>query len=172
MTEYTYTIFDANPNSSSGTAWPDHQDIEIEADSDEEALDAVIDVMCSEAAGLNPDDGYDVGQLLYAIIWDADGTIVGEPVYRLTADDLGIEEEEEGEGAQGGKGIIKVIAHWDDQDPQNEGWYAMSYDADGERDDSMKIYFPVNVDDFGPDEADELHDALAEAFPGAEIEVV
>lgn len=68
--------------------------------------------------------------------------------------------------------VARVAAHWDEQDPTNAGWYAMTYDADGrELQDSMKIWFPVPVDDFGSGDASELRAALAEAFPGAEIEV-
>lgn len=93
MANYTYTIFDDNPNSSSGTAWPTHQDIEIEEASDEAALDEVSHVMSVEASGLNADDGYDVGQYLYAIVWDVDGVIVGEPTYKLTAEDLGVSDD-------------------------------------------------------------------------------
>lgn len=92
MAKYTYTIFDANPNSSSGTEWPTHEDREIDADSDDEAIDDVRDVMSAEAAGLNTSDGYEVGQLLHALVWDEDGTIVGTPTYELTAEDLGVEE--------------------------------------------------------------------------------
>ena len=88
MSLYTYTIFDADPNSSSGTAWPSHDDIEIAADSDADALEVVRDEMCIEASGLNVQDGYDVGQRLYAIVWAEDGTIVGQPTYALTAEDL------------------------------------------------------------------------------------
>jgi hypothetical protein len=90
-TAYSYTIFDANPNSSSGTAWPSHEDIAIEAESDAEALDSVREVMSTESAGLHASDGYDVGQRLYALVWDADSVLVGEPTYDLTADDLGAE---------------------------------------------------------------------------------
>jgi hypothetical protein len=92
MAIYTYTIFDANPNSSSGTEWPTHDDIQIEADSDEEVTAEVRDVMSVEAAGLNTSDGYEVGDVLHALVWDADGTIVGTPTYELTAEDLGVEE--------------------------------------------------------------------------------
>jgi hypothetical protein len=90
VTTYTYTLFDAHPNSSSGTAWPSHEDIAIEAESDDEAIEAVRDVMSIEAAGLDTADGYDVGQRLYALVWDADSMIVGDPTYELTAEDLGV----------------------------------------------------------------------------------
>jgi hypothetical protein len=89
MTNYTYTIFDASPHASSGTQWPSHTDVEIEADTDQEAVDAVRDVMDVEAAGLSTDDGYEVGQLIHALVWSEDGTIVGDIRYALTAADLG-----------------------------------------------------------------------------------
>lgn len=87
-TTYTYTIFDADPNASSGTAWPTHTDVEIAADTDAEAIDAVRDAMEIEAAGLSAADGYEVGQRLYAIVWSEDGTIVGMPTYTLTDEDV------------------------------------------------------------------------------------
>lgn len=89
MSKFTYTVFDSNPNTSSGTAWPTHDGIELEADSDDEAVSDVRDVMSIEAAGLCASDGYDVGQCLYALVWSDDGTIVGQPTYALTAEDLG-----------------------------------------------------------------------------------
>jgi len=92
---YTYTIFDANPHSSSGTAWPTHQDVEIQAESDEGAIEVASDVMSTEAAGLNSEDGYDAGQLLYALVWNDEETIVGEPTYEVTAEDLGLETKAE-----------------------------------------------------------------------------
>lgn len=81
---YTYTIFDANPNSSSGTAWPSHSDVEIEADSDENAVAEVRDVMEIEAAGLSAANGYVAGDCLHAIVWDEDGVIVGMPTHQVT----------------------------------------------------------------------------------------
>lgn len=95
MATYTYTIFDANPASSSGGAWPSHEDTEIDADSAEDATSAVRAVLETQAAGLSASDGYDVGQRLYAVVWDADETIVGQPTYELTAEDLGVEPEPE-----------------------------------------------------------------------------
>jgi hypothetical protein len=93
MSTYTYTIYDSDPHTSGGTAWPSHEDIEIEAASDEEAINAVRDVMSVEAAGLNQADGYEVGQTLYALVWDPYAALVGEPTYELTAEDLGVEDE-------------------------------------------------------------------------------
>lgn len=68
--------------------------------------------------------------------------------------------------------VVKVEAFWDAQDPENEGWYARTYRADGyEGDDSQKISFPVDLDGYARDDRDEVHAALAEAFPGVEVEV-
>lgn len=95
MAVYTYTVFDADPNSSSGTEWPSHTDVEIEADSDDEAVEGVRDAMRVEAAGLNPGDGYDPDDTIHAIVWSDDGTIVGQPTYVLTHEDLGVHTPEE-----------------------------------------------------------------------------
>ena len=95
MAAYTYTIFDCHPSQGS-TPWNDHDDVEIEAESDGEALDAVRDVLEIEGAGLAPEDGYDVGQRIYAMVTDVESdTIVEILSYALTADDLGVEIEEE-----------------------------------------------------------------------------
>lgn len=76
MTEdtYTYTIYDSDPSTSSGPAWPDHEDVELEADSDEAAIAAVRAVMATEHMG-------SVGDRIYAIVWNADQMIVGQPTY-------------------------------------------------------------------------------------------
>lgn len=66
--------------------------------------------------------------------------------------------------------IATVEYWWDNQDPSHAGWYARTRYEDGvEGDDSMKIWFPVEVDQFGEDDGDELAEALQEAFPDAEI---
>lgn len=88
---FTYTIFDASPHVSSGTAWDTHTEESIEADSIEDAIQEVGDVLEIEAAGLSTADGYEAGQRLYALVWDEDGVIVGEPTYALTEEDLGVE---------------------------------------------------------------------------------
>jgi hypothetical protein len=91
---YTYTIFDADPNQSSGTAWDTHTNVEIEAEDDVDAIDQVNDVLEAEAAGLNASD-YDVGDVLYGMVWAPDGIALRTVTYTLTAEDLGVEEEEE-----------------------------------------------------------------------------
>ena len=85
---YTFTIFDDNPDTSSGTAWPTHTRVALEADSDTDALAAVREAMAANATGLRPADGYEAGYLLYALVWDSDGVDVGRVTYELTADDI------------------------------------------------------------------------------------
>jgi hypothetical protein len=65
--------------------------------------------------------------------------------------------------------ITRVTYRWDDQPGVEAGWYCQSFAGNEFRDDSQKVWFPVSVDDFGRDEADELVAALSEAFPAAEI---
>lgn len=92
---YTYTIFDDDPSSSSGVDWTDHADIEIEADDDDDAVDQVLAIMSAEAAGLRVEDGYRPGYRIYALIWDDEGVIIAQPVYRITAEDLGVDDDYE-----------------------------------------------------------------------------
>lgn len=66
--------------------------------------------------------------------------------------------------------IVKIEYYWDTSDPCNEGWYAMGRDETGEIvDDSMKVWFGVDVDDYDKDQGDELGQALREAYPDAEV---
>lgn len=85
---YTYTLFDG-PD---GSTWPSHKDVTIVADSDEAAVQAVREILESEAAGLDPADGYEVGHEISAHVWDADQMIVGQPTYTLEAQDLEVVE--------------------------------------------------------------------------------
>lgn len=87
MARYTYTIFDSNPHETSGTAWPSHTSADVEAETDADACDQVANIMGNEAEGLYASDGYEPGQRLWALVW-SDGTIVGEPTYTITAEDL------------------------------------------------------------------------------------
>lgn len=67
--------------------------------------------------------------------------------------------------------VSRVRYWWDDRQGVEAGWYCETYDADGDlRDDSQKVWFPVSVDEFAHNQADELEAALKEAFPGAELE--
>jgi hypothetical protein len=90
METYTYTIYYAPPHDSSGTEWDTHTEVQVEAESDAEARDAVLDVMRAEAADLSPADGYAVGDMLYALVWGEDGSIVSNPTLRLEADGVGL----------------------------------------------------------------------------------
>lgn len=74
MATYTYTIFDANPAQSGPSSWPSHEDIEIEADSDDGARELVRAEIESEALGLDAPD-YSPGDKIWANIWDEDGIV-------------------------------------------------------------------------------------------------
>ena len=64
--------------------------------------------------------------------------------------------------------VTRVIYRWDDQPGVEPGWYCESYDTDGEMiDDSQKVWWPIDVDNY--ETAEELEQALAAAFPGAEV---
>lgn len=66
--------------------------------------------------------------------------------------------------------IARVEFWWDRQDPSNAGWYASARDESGDEcDDSMKVWFPVQVDRYNREQGDELAEALQKAFPDAEI---
>jgi hypothetical protein len=65
--------------------------------------------------------------------------------------------------------ITKVTCRWDDQPGVQPGWYCETWIGDTLVDDSQKVWFPVNVDDYGRDETAELKSALREGFPEAEI---
>ena len=89
MKTYTFTFFDANPHTSSGCEWPDYTDLDIEEESDEEAVSAVRDALEGAAAGLSTEDGYSAGDRVYALAWDEDGVMVADVSYALTEDDVG-----------------------------------------------------------------------------------
>lgn len=72
-TTYTYEFFDAH---SGPYGW----DIEgeIEADSDEDAVAQVREILRPEVDGLSREPDYDEGDLVWALIWDEDGMIVAQ----------------------------------------------------------------------------------------------
>jgi hypothetical protein len=92
---YTYTIFDADPNQYSNPVWDRHTDSEIWAADDDEAEEQVVDIMNSAAIGLSREDGYSVGDSLYAAIWDDRGMIIAKPIITLTEEHLGEDYSEE-----------------------------------------------------------------------------
>lgn len=133
MATYTYTIFDANPNSASGTAWASHTEEEVEADDNAGARAQVLGIMEVEAAGLDPSDGYDVGDTLYGLVWDADGVSAGQVEYTLTREDLGVD-------ATGQEWIDESSEREREEDKDaigHYGWdtiasYVATYPSDGE----------------------------------------
>lgn len=86
---YTYTIFDADPNVSSGGALPDHEDVEIEADDADDALSEARERVARAAKECDRDSSYAAGDRLWVQVWDADGVPVRDASYTITEDDLG-----------------------------------------------------------------------------------
>jgi hypothetical protein len=65
--------------------------------------------------------------------------------------------------------ITHVTVRWDDQAGVEPGWYCESFVGRELIDDSQKIWFPVQVDNYSRDEFSGLKQALQEEFPNAEI---
>lgn len=91
MPTYTYSIYDSDPAVSSVDAWPDHDQAMIEADDDAEAIEIVRYELVVCAAGSLADGDHKVGDVLYAVVEDADDMIVGTPTHTLTVEDLGVD---------------------------------------------------------------------------------
>lgn len=65
--------------------------------------------------------------------------------------------------------IESLRYRWDDQFGVTPGWYCECRVDDRIVSDSVKIDFPLNVDDFGRDDESDLREALAAAFPNASL---
>ena len=66
---------------------------------------------------------------------------------------------------------IDTLRYWlDNQVGVTPGWYVQAWGAGKFLCDSQKVWFPVDVDDFGPVEEEELVAALKDEFPDATIE--
>lgn len=68
----------------------------------------------------------------------------------------------------------RISLGWDSQDRNNEGWHCevQTRDEDGRwaySDDSLKIWFPVDLDNYEVHQRAEVEAALLKAFPGAQI---
>ena len=63
-----------------------------------------------------------------------------------------------------------LTVYWDAHDRAQPGWYIEVRDESGDIVvDSMKIWFPVEVDWYGEDDKADLVADLREAYPGATI---
>lgn len=87
-TAYAYTIYDRDP--SRGPALTLAEDVAVEADTEDEAVDELRDAIEVAAAGLSPEDGYAVGDTIVGHL-ECDGVIVRTVTYALTSEDLGVE---------------------------------------------------------------------------------
>lgn len=68
----------------------------------------------------------------------------------------------------------KISLGWDSQVPGYEGWFCevQTRSENGEwkySDDSEKIWFPVDLNKYEVHQRAEVEEALADAFPGAQI---
>lgn len=79
-------VYDADPGYADVDAIAEEK-IEYDDDEDEVALARDVIEVC--AAGLSAEDGYSVGDRLYAILRYSDETI-GKITYALTAEDIGL----------------------------------------------------------------------------------
>lgn len=65
--------------------------------------------------------------------------------------------------------ITRVTVRWDEQEGCEPGWYCQSWAGKEYRDDSQKIWWPIDTDEYAETDAEDLADALQDAFPNAEI---
>lgn len=79
---YTYTIFDGDPMTSGDCAWPDHQDVEVEAADADAALAQALETAESEGLACGE---YASGDRLWVLVWDDDGMIVADGSVTLEA---------------------------------------------------------------------------------------
>jgi len=93
MSRYTYTIFDGDP-ATGGVAWPNQTGVTLEAESDDEAVAQVTELLEDAAAELSVLDAYDPGDVVYSIVWREDGTVVGSPTHVLSVKDLDVDKRD------------------------------------------------------------------------------
>lgn len=68
--------------------------------------------------------------------------------------------------------ITRLRCKWDNRPGVEPGWYIETFDGGGNfAGDSQKVWFPVQVDEFGPDQEAALVEALREAFPSSDITI-
>lgn len=72
--------------------------------------------------------------------------------------------------------ITKVTCRWDDQAGVTPGWYCEAWSEEGGElteggmvCDSQKVWFPVDVDQYGADEWEDLKNELQQSFGSAKI---
>jgi hypothetical protein len=65
--------------------------------------------------------------------------------------------------------ITRVTYRWTDQTGVTPGWYCETWSGSQMVDESQKVWFPVDVEDFLKEEEAQLVESLREAFPEAEI---
>lgn len=76
MMNFTYSIFDADPDVS-GSAWPSHDDVEIYAEDEDEAIADAVEVAELEGSACG---AYETGDRLWVLVWDADDINIAKRV--------------------------------------------------------------------------------------------
>lgn len=139
--EWRYSIFDADPQSSTGTVWTDHDNVELDAESDEDAIDQVRELLQDEASGLNISDGYCVGDQIHALVWRDGETIIAQPKYTLTLDDLSVDKD----CVERWETVDSYVATYDDDNDIGEG----ACDVDVQIGEAGGVWFIRTRDDGG-----------------------
>jgi len=62
-----------------------------------------------------------------------------------------------------------LTIYWDEQDPAQPGWYVEVRQGNDIIADSMKIWFPIEVDWYGENDKADLVADLREVYPDATI---
>lgn len=94
--------------------------------------------------------------------------------FRLACDRaLEIEREQDATGPRTGP-KVRIRLYWDEQDGAEPGWYAevQTCAEDGRwdvSDDSLKVGFPVDLDQYSRNDRSGVVSALRKAYPAAEI---
>ena len=163
MAKYTYTIFDGAPGVAGGTAWPTHEQIPIEAGSDDDAYEAVDTRLEKAATQLCVTDGYKPGNVIHAIIWREDGAIVGSPTHELTADELGVDKSD----ARQWETVATYVDTFSDDSELGEG----AVDVDVQVGHCGSAWFIRTRDDAGgnDDAPDDVYDSYEAAVVAAEV---
>jgi hypothetical protein len=85
---YSVRIFDADPQ----LCGTELENAEVDARNTDEATEEAFYRLQTAAAACSPEDGYEIGDVLYAQVCDPTGEFVAELRHELTAEDLGVEE--------------------------------------------------------------------------------
>lgn len=119
MRTYTYTIFDADPAVSGPSAWPHQEGIRFEAENDKQAVETARQALETACQALDSADGYDPGDQIHMLVWDADYVQIATLVEELGALDEG---DHVVPPVVGGKGETKMNWEFNAMTGNSIGW--------------------------------------------------